>query len=104
MTEILAPAAVALGTLVMRAAGPLYLGGRSLAPRLRAVIELLPVPLLAGLVVTQAFAAGQHLVIDGRLAGLVAAALLVAFRAPLPVTVIAGAAAAAAVRYLGWLG
>ena len=49
---------------------------------LRTVAGLLPVALLAALVAVQTFAVGQTLVIDARLAGLIAAVIALLLRAP----------------------
>jgi hypothetical protein len=50
--------------------------------------------------VTETFASGRSLVVDARLAGVGAGVVAIAFRAPLWVVVVAGAAATAAVRAL----
>lgn len=71
-------------------------------PRIARVTALLPVALLGALVATQAVADGQQLTADARLPALVAAALLLALRAPFLVVVIAAALVAAACRALGW--
>ena len=68
--------------------------------RVRAAVTLVPVALLAGLVVTQAFGDGQALVLDARAAGLAAGGLALLLRAPFLVVVLAAAAAAALVRLL----
>ena len=61
---------------------------------------LLPVPLLAALVVVQAFAGDRALVLDARAAGLAVGAALVVLRAPFLVVVVAAAATAAVLRAL----
>jgi branched chain amino acid efflux pump len=94
----IALAALAAGCYALKLAGPLLLTGREPPERLRAAIDLLALPLLAALVAVQTFAAGRELVLDARVAGLAAAALLVWRRAPFLVVVIAGAAATAAAR------
>jgi branched-subunit amino acid transport protein AzlD len=66
--------------------------------RVRRAATVLPVALLAGLVVVQAFASGRHLVLDARAAGLAVAAVAVLLRAPFLVVVVAAAAAAALLR------
>jgi hypothetical protein len=68
--------------------------------RLQEAAVLLPVALLAGLVVVQAFASGRALVVDARAAGLVVAAVLVLARAPFLVVVLAAAVVAAVLRAL----
>jgi uncharacterized membrane protein len=68
-------------------------------PRLRRLIELLPVALLAALVVVEAVASGQHLDVDGaRLAGFGAGAIAVWLRAPFLVVVVVAAVVAALLR------
>jgi branched chain amino acid efflux pump len=88
-------------TILLKATGPVLLGGRDLPPRLVDVVELLAPAVLAALVVTQVFADERDLVLDSRLVGLVAGAVTVVARAPLIVTVVAAAAATALVRLLG---
>ena len=68
--------------------------------RLQRVALLLPVALLAGLVVVQAFAGDRALVLDARAAGLAVAVALLALRAPFLLVVVAAAATAAALRAL----
>ena len=89
---------VGVVTIAFRAVGPVALGGKSLPPRLLAVVELLAPSLLAALVVTQVFASEQKLVLDARAAGLAAAALALLLRAPILVVIVAAAAATALVR------
>ena len=69
--------------------------------RLQRAAVLLPVPLLAALVVVQAFGGGDRtLVLDPRAAGLAVALGLVLVRAPFLVIVLAAAATAAVLRAL----
>lgn len=68
----------------------------------RRVAGLLPVALLAALVAVQTFAVGQSLVIDARLAGVIAAVIALVLRAPFLVVVLVAAVTAAALRALGW--
>ncbi len=89
-----------LGTIALKGAGPLLLGGRELPEAARGVVALLAPTLLAALIVVQTFADGRSLVIDARAAGVAAAAVSVALRAPVLVTVVVAAAVAAAVRAL----
>lgn len=68
-------------------------------PRLSRVTTLLPVALLTGLVVVQAFATTQRgLTLDARAAGLAAAAVALLLRAPFLVVVAAAVLVTAAVR------
>jgi uncharacterized membrane protein len=69
--------------------------------RVRRVAGLLPVALLAALVAVQTFAVGQALVIDARLAGLVAAVIALLLRAPFLVVVVVAAVTAAVLRATG---
>ncbi len=66
--------------------------------RLQRAARLLPVPLLAALVVVQAFAGGGALVIDARAAGFAVGLVLVLLRAPFLLVVVAAAATAALLR------
>jgi hypothetical protein len=68
--------------------------------RLQRAAVLLPVPLLAALVVVQAFAGDRTLVLDARAAGLAVALGLVLLRAPFLLVVVAAAATAALLRAL----
>jgi len=92
---------LAAGTYVLKAAGPLLLGGeRRLAPWLDRVALLLPAPLLAALVVTSTATDAGRIVVDARVLGLVAAAVALRFRAPFVIVVLVAAAATAAGRAL----
>jgi hypothetical protein len=66
--------------------------------RVRRGAVLLPVALLAALTVVQAFAAGRHLQLDARAAGLAVAAVAVLLRAPFLLVVALAAATAALLR------
>jgi hypothetical protein len=91
--------ALAVGTIAIKAAGPIALGGRPLPARLNGFILLLAPSLLAALVAVETFGgAGRSLVIDARVAGLAAAGLALALRAPITVVVIAAAIATAITR------
>ena len=68
--------------------------------RLQRASLLVPVALLAGLVVVQSFAAGPHLQVDARSAGLAAAVVALLLRAPFLVVVLAAAGTAALIRLL----
>jgi hypothetical protein len=101
MTETWAlVAVVGACTIALKGVGPLAIGGRELPRPVRGVVALLAPTLLAALIVTQAFASGRHLVIDARAAGLGAALVALALRAPVLVIVVVAAGAAALVRAL----
>lgn len=93
-------AVVGAGTVALKGAGPLLLGGRELPLRVQGVVALLAPTLLAALIVVQAFADGRSLVLDARAGGLAAAGLAVVLRAPVLVTVLVAAAVAALLRAL----
>ena len=95
-----AVALVGAATVALKSAGALLLQGRELPARLDGVISLLAPVMLAALVVTNAFGGDHRLVIDARAAGLAAAGVSIALRAPLLVTVVVAAATAAVVRAL----
>jgi branched-subunit amino acid transport protein len=90
--------AVGAATVLFKAAGPLFLGRRTLPPRALAFVDVLAPAMLAALVVTQAVGGDRELVFDARLLGLGAGALAVALRAPLLVVMVVAAATTAAVR------
>jgi hypothetical protein len=91
-------AGLVVTTAAIKAAGPVLVGGRELPRSANAVIGLLAPALLTALIVTDTFARDQSLTVDARAAGLGCAAIAVALRAPLLVTVLVAAAGAAAVR------
>ncbi len=68
-------------TAVIRAAGPVALGGRVLPARAMGVIGMLAPALLAALVVTETFGGkGSELVLDERALGVAGAGVVLAFR------------------------
>jgi hypothetical protein len=94
-------AAVGAGTIVIKAAGPVLLGGRPLPERVQSVVALLAPALLAALVATTTFGTGQQLVLDPRIIGVGAAAVALLLRAPVLLVVLVAAAAAALARLAG---
>ena len=88
-------AVVGAVTIAFKASGPVLLGRRELPPRALALVEVLAPAMLAALVVTQAVGGDRALVLDERLAGVVAGGVAIWLRAPLiAVMVVAGATAA----------
>lgn len=75
---------------------------KRITPAMRAFAERVTVSLLAALVVVQGFTSTGEIVFDARMPALIAAALLLWFRAPYIVVVIAGALVAALFRMLGF--
>jgi len=67
-------------------------------PWVARIVDFVPAALLAALVAVQTFTSGQDLVIDGRLAGLLVAAVALALRAPFIVVLVAAGAAGALVH------
>jgi len=64
-------------TVVIRASGPVALGGRELPPRITAVVALLAPALLAALVMSETFRGeGTHLVVDERALGVASAGIV----------------------------
>jgi branched-subunit amino acid transport protein len=89
---------VGAGTVLIKAAGPVLLGGRPLPERFTGVVELLAPAVLGALVAVQTFGAGQSLVVDERLIGVAAAGIALWRKAPLLIVVIVAAAATAVAR------
>ena len=90
-----------LGVYVEKLVGHLLPASLLEREGVRRVAGLMPVALLAALVAVQTFAVGQTLVIDARLAGLIAAVIALLLRAPFLVVVLVAAATAAVLRATG---
>ena len=91
--------ALAAGTVAIKAAGPIALGGHELPARLSGFIMLLAPSLLAALVAIETFSGGDRtLVVDARVAGLAAAGVALALRRSMTVVVVAAAIATAITR------
>jgi hypothetical protein len=88
------------GTIAIKAAGPVLLGGRPLPARLTGVVELLAPALLAALVAVQTFGSGEALVVDERVLGVAAAAIALWRKAPLLLVVVIAAAVTALARLM----
>jgi branched-subunit amino acid transport protein len=89
---------VGAGTLLLKAAGPVLLGGRTLPPSLGGMLDLIAPSVLAALVVTQLVGGDRELVLDERLAGIAAAGIALALRAPILVVVAVAAVMTALLR------
>jgi len=100
-TAWLAVIAVGVATIALKGAGTVVLAGRPLPRPAAALMPLLAPCLLAALVVGQTVGDGRAVVVDARLAGVAAAAVALALRAPLLVVLAAAAGVAAAARALG---
>jgi branched-subunit amino acid transport protein len=100
VTATLVLVGLAAGTYGLKSAAPLLLGGRALPPLLTRLASLLPAALLAALALVSTVTRDGAAVLDARLVGLAAAALVLARRAPFVVVVVVAAGAAALTRAL----
>ena len=100
MTLWLLIGALALTTAVIKAAGPVLVGGRALPERAAGVIALLPPVLLAALVITSTFSEGQRLHLDASTVGVAVAGVLIWLRRPLLLSVLTAVAVTATIRAL----
>ena len=89
---------VGVVTIALKATGPVLLGNRQLPEPIARVVALLAPVLLSALVVTQTVGGDNELVLDARLAGVSAAAVAIAARAPLPAVVVIAALVTALTR------
>jgi uncharacterized membrane protein len=71
-------------------------------PRMSRIAGTMTIGLLASLTIVNALGSGQAVAFDARLGALLAAAVALLCRAPFLVVVLAGAAAAAGLRLIGW--
>ena len=93
--------ALAAATILIKAAGPVVLGGRRLPAPMTRVLTLLPPAVLAALVATAALADGSALQVDASTAGVAVAGVLLWQRRPLLLAVLVAAAVTAGLRLLG---
>lgn len=92
-------AGLALATAVIKAFGPVIFGGRELPRLIARTIPLLAPALLAALVIVETFSgSGRSITLDARAAGLAAAGVALALRAPLLIVVLGAAVATALAR------
>jgi branched-subunit amino acid transport protein len=90
----------AVATAVLKAIGPIALGGRELPLWVTSVIVLLAPALLAALVFTQAFADGKDLSVGAETAGVVAGGLVAWRSGSIVACVIVAAVLTAGLRAL----
>jgi branched-subunit amino acid transport protein len=90
----------ALVTALLKAIGPIALGGRELPLWVTSVIVLLAPALLAALVFTQAFADGKDLTVGAETAGVVAGGLVAWRTGSIVGCVVVAAVLTAALRAL----
>lgn len=99
-------ALVGIATVVIKAIGPVLLGGRQLPPRVGSLIALLAPALLAALVAINTFGStspkpfgtAHSLVLDERILGVAAAGVAVWRKAPVLLVVVIAAAVTAIAR------
>ncbi|MDP9433607.1 MAG: AzlD domain-containing protein [Actinomycetota bacterium] len=88
----------AAGCYVLKLAGLSVPESVLARPSVRRATDLLPVGLLAALIAVQTIGDGRSLQLDARTAGLIAAAVALALRAPFLVVVLTAAGVAAGIR------
>jgi branched-subunit amino acid transport protein len=93
-------AVVAVSNVAIKAAGPVFLGGRELPDVLVRVIALLASAILAALVVVGTFSDEGELGVDAQTAGVAVAGVAFLLRVPMLLAVGLGAATAALLRLL----
>lgn len=93
-------AVTAVGCYLLKLAGLSVPGHVLEKPVVERIADLLPVALLAALIAVQVFATGPELVLDARVAGLLAAMVALLLRAPFIVVVLVAALTAALIRLL----
>jgi len=91
---------VGAATIIIKAIGPVLLGGRELPPRVASLIALLAPALLAALVAIDTFGSGQSLVVDERLLGVAAAGVAIWRKAPVLLVVVIAAVVTGLARAL----
>ena len=93
--------ALAAGTYVLKAFGPLVLSNKRVLPDwLKRFAMLLPTPLLAALVITSTFTSDDQIIFDARIVGVVAAMIALAKRVPFVLVIVIAAAATALWRLI----
>jgi branched-subunit amino acid transport protein AzlD len=93
-------ALLAVGTVAIKAVGPIALGGGEMPPRLAGVVSRLAPSLLAALVVVDTFGRDHALGADETALGLAAAAAALLARMPMFAVVVIAAVTTAAARAL----
>ena len=93
-------AALAVINVALKAAGPMLAGGRELPPAFGRALSIALPALMAAIVVSGTFVAGDDLAVDERAAGVGAAMVAVAVRVPLLASLVLAAAVTATLRAL----
>jgi branched-subunit amino acid transport protein len=89
---------VGVATVLLKAAGPVFLGRRPLPRRVQSVVDLLAPVMLTALVVTQTLASGEEVSVDARVPGVAAAGIAIWRGVPLVGAMAIAAAVTALVR------
>ena len=89
---------VGAATLVLKAAGPVFVGRRQLPARVQSVVDLIAPVLLMSLVVTQTVGGDEQIEVDARVPGVAAAAVAIARGAPMIATMAIAAFVTALLR------
>jgi branched chain amino acid efflux pump len=87
-------------TALVKAAGPVLIGGRQLPRPFMRVLSLAAPPLLTALVVTSVLADGRHLTVGADTVGVLVGTVLLVCRVPLMVSAAAAVIVTAALRAL----
>ena len=87
-----------VSTVLIKAAGPVMLGGRELPPVVLRVIACMAPALLAALVVTSAFTDGQRFQVGAEAVGMLAGGVLLGRGKSLVLSVLVAMAVTAALR------
>lgn len=89
---------LAVVNFVIKAAGPVLLGGRELPPPVLDVIALLAPAILAALVFVGTFSEDDRLRVDAQTAGVAVAGVAFVLRVPMVAAIALGAVTAAVLR------
>jgi branched-subunit amino acid transport protein len=98
MTVWIVIAVVGVVSIAFKAAGPVFLGRRTLSARFEGVVSLIGPVMLTSLVVTQTVGGDQEIVLDARLPGVAAAAVAVWRGAPVVAAMVIAALVTGLVR------
>ncbi|MDQ3671923.1 MAG: AzlD domain-containing protein [Actinomycetota bacterium] len=85
-------------TMAFKAAGPVFLGRRSLPARAQSVVDLVAPVMLTALVVTQTVGGDEEIVVDARIPGVAAAGIAIWRGASLVVAIVVAALVTALMR------
>ena len=92
-------AVLAVGTVLMKAIGPVLAGGRQPPAPLTRIIALVAPALISALIVTGTFTQGQQLIIDARAAWVGVGAIALWFRVPAVLAMLIAAIVCALLRF-----